>query len=51
MTVEELIEEVVAMLRREGHVSYRVLKRRFALDEEYPEDLKAELIQAWRLAA
>jgi hypothetical protein len=31
-------------------VSYRALKRRFALDDEYLEDLKAELIDAKRLA-
>jgi hypothetical protein len=31
-------------------VSYRVLKRRFDLDDEYLEDLRAELIQAQRLA-
>jgi Adenylate and Guanylate cyclase catalytic domain len=31
-------------------VSYRALKRRFDLDEEYLEDLKAEIIQARRLA-
>jgi hypothetical protein len=32
-------------------VAYRVLKRRFALDDEYIEDLKADLIDAKRLAA
>jgi class 3 adenylate cyclase/predicted ATPase len=31
-------------------VSYRALKRRFALDDDYLEDLKAEIIQAKRLA-
>src|SRR5262249_10995405 len=31
-------------------VAYRVLKRRFALDDEYVEDLKADLIKAKRLA-
>jgi len=41
---------VIELLQREGRVSYRALKRRFALDDEYLEDLKAELIQAKKLA-
>ena len=39
------------MLQREGRVSYRALKRRFDLDDEYIEDLKAELIHAKKLAS
>jgi len=31
-------------------VSYRALRRRFDLDEEYREDLQAEIIQAKKLA-
>jgi len=50
MTVEELIAEVVALLQREGRVSYRMLKRRFSLDDDYLEDLKEEVIYAKRLA-
>jgi hypothetical protein len=38
------------LLYREGRVSYRALKRRFNLDDDYLEDLKAEIIQAKRLA-
>jgi class 3 adenylate cyclase len=37
-------------LQREGRVSYRALKRRFDLDEDYLDDLKAEIIQAKHLA-
>ena len=51
MTVEELITEVMAVLQREGRISYRILKRRFTLDDEYLEDLKAELIKAEGVAA
>ena len=51
MTVEELISEVMAVLQREGRMSYRILKRRFNLDDEYLEDLKAELIDAKQVAA
>src|SRR5262249_58014000 len=36
---------------REQRFSYRGLKRRFTLDDEYLEDLKEELIGAKRLAA
>jgi hypothetical protein len=37
-------------LQRDGRVSYRALKREFAIDDEFIEDLKAELIDAKRLA-
>lgn len=50
MTVEELLAEVLVLLQHEGRLSYRLLKRRFAIDDEYLEDLKAELIDAKRLA-
>jgi class 3 adenylate cyclase/predicted ATPase len=50
MTFDELITQAVELLQREGRVSYRALKRRFALDDEDLEDLKAELIDAKRLA-
>ena len=41
---------MLELLRRDGRVSYRALRRRFDLDEEYLEDLKAEIIQAKKLA-
>ena len=50
MTFDELLTQVLELLRRDGRVSYRALKRRFDLDEEYLEDLKAEIIQAKKLA-
>src|SRR5713101_1511878 len=50
MTFEEILAQVRDLLQREGRVSYRALKRRFALDDEYLEDLKAELIKAKKLA-
>jgi class 3 adenylate cyclase/tetratricopeptide (TPR) repeat protein len=50
VTFDEVLAQVVELLRREGRVSYRALRRRFNLDEEYLEDLKAEVIQAKRLA-
>ena len=50
MTFEEVLAQVQDLLQREKRVSYRGLKRRFALDDEYVEDLKEELIGAKRLA-
>jgi class 3 adenylate cyclase len=50
MTFDEVLSQVLDLLQRQGRVSYRALKRRFNLDEDYLEDLKAELIKAQRLA-
>ncbi len=50
MTFDEILAQVLDLLQREKRVSYHALKRRFHLDEDYPDDLKAEIIQAKRLA-
>jgi class 3 adenylate cyclase/predicted ATPase len=50
MTFDDVLDQVITLLQREQRLSYRALKRRFALDDEYLEDLKAELIQAKQLA-
>src|SRR5919109_4369327 len=50
MTFDELLAQILDLLQREGRVSYRALKRRFDLDDDYLEDVKAEIIQAKRLA-
>src|SRR4029453_4778293 len=50
MTFDEVLSQVQELLQREHRVSYRGLKRRFALDDDYLEDLKEELIGAKRLA-
>jgi class 3 adenylate cyclase/tetratricopeptide (TPR) repeat protein len=50
MTFDELLAQVLELLQREQRLSYRALKRRFALDDEYLEDLKTELVEAKRLA-
>ncbi|TMA51527.1 MAG: hypothetical protein E6J80_13380, partial [Deltaproteobacteria bacterium] len=50
MTFDEVLAQIQDLLQREQRVSYRGLKRRFALDDEYLEDLKEELIGAKRLA-
>ena len=50
MMFYEVLEQALALLQQHGRVTYRALKRQFALDDDYIEDLKAELIQARRLA-
>src|SRR5262244_2578717 len=50
MTFDEILEQVIALLKRQGRVSYPALKVRFSLDDEYLEALKAEIIEAQQLA-
>src|SRR5215510_16403457 len=50
MTFDEILEQVITLLKRQRRVSYRALKRRFDLDEDYLEDVKVELIKAQHLA-
>src|SRR6266540_1736155 len=46
----EVLDQVVALLRQRGRVTYRALKRAFQLDEACLEDLKDELMNAQHLA-
>src|SRR5712692_874648 len=50
MTFDDILAQVLELLHREGRVSYRALKRRFDLDDNYLEDVKDELIYAKKLA-
>jgi class 3 adenylate cyclase len=50
MTFDEVLAQVLDLLQRQRRISYRALKRRFDLDDDYVEDLKAEIIKAQRLA-
>lgn len=50
MTFDEVFTQVIDLLQRDGRVSYRALKRRFNLDDDYLDDLKAEIIKAKKLA-
>jgi len=47
MTFDEILAQVLELLQRQGRVSYRALKRRFDLDDDYIEDLKAEMLFAY----
>jgi class 3 adenylate cyclase len=51
MTFDDILDQVLALLRREGRVSYRALKLRFNLDDDYIEGLKDEIIEAKKLGA
>src|SRR5256712_8480808 len=50
MEFEIVLEQTIALLQRQGRISYGALKRRFQLDDSYLEDLKVELIEAQQLA-
>src|SRR5262245_12318812 len=51
MTFDDVLAQILEILQQQGRVSYGALKRRFGLDDAYLDDLKAELIDAQRLAA
>jgi TOMM system kinase/cyclase fusion protein len=44
MTFDEILEQIITLLQRQGRVSYGALKRRFALDDDYLKDLKDEIL-------
>src|SRR5262245_4405123 len=50
MTFDDILAQVITLLQRQGRVSYRALKLRFNLDDEYLDVLKEELIDAQRIA-
>src|SRR5215468_7580486 len=47
MTFDEILEQVITLLQRQGRVSYRALKMRFNLDDEYLDVLKEEMLFAY----
>src|SRR6266849_9154756 len=50
MAFDDILAQVITLLKRQGRVSYRALKMRFDLDDEYLDVLKEELIDAQRIA-
>src|SRR5262249_50342141 len=50
MTFDEVLTQVLELLQREGRVSYRALKLRFDINDDYIEGVKDELIYAKKLA-
>ena len=50
MDYDAVLAQVLDLLQREQRVAYRILKRRFALEDTDLEDLKDDLIYAKKLA-
>src|SRR5262249_54524110 len=50
MDFYEVLDQVLALLRQRGRVSYRALKRQFDLDDAYLDDLKVEIIEVAQCA-
>ena len=50
MTFKEVLAQVIDWLQQDKRLSYRALQRQFALENDYLDDLKAELIEVRRLA-
>jgi hypothetical protein len=46
VTFNEVLSQTLAMLHQHGRVSYRALKRQFALQDDYLEDLKDAILFA-----
>ncbi len=46
MSLYDVLDQVVALLKSRGRVTYRALKREFNLDDDFLEDLKEELLYA-----
>src|ERR1700739_3773356 len=44
MTFDDMLNQVITLLKRQRRVSYRALKMRFNLDDEYLDVLKEELL-------
>ena len=51
MNFYSVVDQAIALLRQRGRMTYRALKRQFALDDEALADLTEELMYGQRLAA
>ena len=45
VTFNDVLSQTIAMPQQHGRMSYRALKRQFALDDAFLEDLRYELIE------
>ncbi|MDX1411570.1 MAG: hypothetical protein R3351_05400, partial [Nitrospirales bacterium] len=50
MTFDEILNATLEMLKRRKRLTSRGIKRQFGLDNDFLEDLKAEIIQGQRVA-
>jgi len=46
VTFNDILSQTIAMLQQHGRVSYRALKRQFAIQDDYLEDLKDAILFA-----
>src|SRR5215510_7699163 len=46
VTFNDILSQTITMLQQHGRVSYRALKRQFAVDDDYLEDLKEAILFA-----
>jgi len=51
VTFNEVLSQTIAMLQQHGRVSYRALKRQFALDDPFLDDRQYEIITVQQRAA
>ncbi len=50
MTFDDILAQIIDLLKSQGRVSYGAIKRRYDLDDAYLQDLKDEIIHAQHLA-
>jgi class 3 adenylate cyclase/tetratricopeptide (TPR) repeat protein len=50
MTFKEVMDQAITWLQKDQRISYRALKRQFALEDDSLDDLKVELIEVKRVA-
>src|SRR5262245_41218819 len=50
MSFDEILAQIIEVLKTQGRVSYGALKRRYNLEDAYLDDLKDEIIHAQRIA-
>jgi class 3 adenylate cyclase/tetratricopeptide (TPR) repeat protein len=50
VTFKEVMDQVMTWLQQDQRISYRALKRQFALEDDYLDDLKVELIEVKQVA-
>ena len=44
MNFDEMLAQVLELVQRQGRVSYRAIKRRFDLDDDYLADLREDIL-------
>ena len=50
MGLYDVLDQIIDLLRQRKRLTYRLLKREFALDDETLEDLKDELVYGQQVA-